>query len=233
MKRISYMLEALTLFLGMYRYHLRYAQNLTIAAFACDSLPLIRSHFSYSLDIFVKEQSCHPNDSVCHATTINSFPFESNGTTINATGEVLGNPPGIATCNNYGFSSPSVWYDMIGNGNCYIATASARDYTPRVSVYGSVAVNGTEPCSNITCVGERTKLDSEFRGTRVHFQTTADEPYFLRVGGDYTGIRGKFQFAVDVATCPSNSSMATKQADPISSLSAQVQGDLVNATSEG
>jgi hypothetical protein len=119
---------------------------------------------------------------------------------------------------------------MIGDGNCYIATASARGYTPRVSVYGSLAVNGTEPCSNITCVGESTALDLAFRATRVYFQTTAGEPYFLRVGGDYSGIRGKFEFMVNVATCPTND--RCQQADPISPLPTLIRGDFVNATSE-
>jgi hypothetical protein len=86
-------------------------------------------------------------------------------------------------------------------------------------------VNGTEACRNITCVGESAALDSTFYGTLVHFHTTAGEPYFLRVGGDYTAIGSIFEFMVDVAPCRSNNHW--QQADTITSLPAQVHGDLV------
>jgi hypothetical protein len=112
-----------------------------------------------------------------------------------------------------------------------MATASAKVYTPRVSAYRSVAVNGTDACTNITCVGESTKLDSMFGATQVFFQTKAGEPYFLRVGGDYIGAGGKFQFMVDVATCPSNDPW--QQADTITTLPALVQGNLDDVVSEG
>jgi hypothetical protein len=112
-----------------------------------------------------------------------------------------------------------------------MAIASSEEFTPRVSVYSSVAENGSAVCSNITCVGEGTTFYSFTSGSRAFFQTEMGVQYFIRVGGDYSHISGRYELAVDTAICPENDSCYN--ANTFTSLPALIRGNIANATGEG